>query len=126
MKTLVKIAEVVLNAIMFIILGGLFVLFMLLGFCSTASAAEPEPTPEPTVLYSYDYVQHVQNEFTNAQFLTRIANKQIVNDYLWLIDHSIYEVSVETWNAFVKRYNVFKNAQRQYLQGWNIEFDDIL
>lgn len=114
MKTLVK-----------IILAIVFILAIIAN-CMSASAAEPEPTPEPTVLYSYDYVVHVQNEFTNAQFLTRIANKQIVNDYLWLIDHSIYEVSVDTWNAFVKRYNVFKNAQRQYLQGWNIEFDDIL
>ena len=95
--------------------------------CMSASAAEPtESEPTPTVLYSYDYVQHIQNEFANAQFLTRIANKQLVNDYLWLIDHSIYEVSVETWNAFVKRYNVVWQAKRQYLQGWNIEFDDIL
>lgn len=115
MKTLVK-----------IILAIVFILAIIAN-CMSASAAEPtESEPIPTVLYSYDYVQHIQNEFTNAQFLTRIANKQMVSDYLWLIDHSIYEVSVETWNKFAKRYNVFKNAQRQYLQGWNIEFDDIL
>ena len=114
MKTLVK-----------IILAIVFILAIIAN-CMSASAAEPEPTPEPTVLYSYDYVVHIQNEFTNAQFLIRIPNKQMVSDYLWLIDHSIYEVSIETWNKFAKRYNVFKNAQRQYLQGWNIEFDDIL
>lgn len=115
MKTLAK-----------IILAIVFILAIIANCCEAAKGAEPETNPEPIVLYSYDYVVHVQNEFTNAQFLTRIANKQLVNDYFWLIDHSIYEVSVDTWNAFVKRYNVVAQAKRQYLQGWNIEFDDIL
>lgn len=115
MKTLVK-----------ILLAIVFILAIVANCCEAAKGAEPVSDEPTDVIYSYDYIRHVQCEYENAQFLTRIANKQIVNDYLWLIDHSIYEVSVDTWNAFVKRYNVFKNAQRQYLQGWNIEFDDIL
>lgn len=124
--TLDKIVETVLNAIMFIVLGGLFALFMLLGFCSTASAAEPVSDEPTDVIYSYDYIRHVQREYENAQFLTRIANKQIVNDYLWLIDNSDYELCIETWTMFCRSYNLVMKAKRDIRSGFDVDLNTIL
>lgn len=70
-----------------------------------------------------------QIEYNNSQFLVEIAEsgkKQYVQEYLFIIDHSIYEISVDTWNLFCKNYIPCINTIRAYKQGWNVQFDDLL
>lgn len=74
-------------------------------------------------------VKKAQIEYNNAQFLVEIAasgNQQYVKEYLFIIDHSIYEINVETWNAFCANYKNVRAAIHYYNCGWDIEFDDIL
>lgn len=93
-------------------------------FISSVSAKATEPS-EPNSSTS----NQVMAEYNNAQFLVEVArdgHSNMVSDFLWLINHSIYEVSIKNWNKFVKNYNTFLKAKRAYCQGWSIEFDDIL
>lgn len=74
-------------------------------------------------------IRKAQIEYNNAQFLVDIAmsgKQQYVKEYLFIIDHSIYEISVETWNAFCANYKNVIAAIYHYNCGWNVEFDDIL
>lgn len=74
-------------------------------------------------------IRKAQVEYNNAQFLVEIAasgKQQYMKEYLFIIDHSIYEISVDTWNLFCKNYNSCIYAIRAYKQGWNIQFDDLL
>lgn len=74
-------------------------------------------------------IKKAQTEYNNSQFLIEIAmdgKSQQVKEYLFIIDHSIYEISVSTWNLFCKNYNSCVYAIRAYKQGWNVQFDDLL
>lgn len=74
-------------------------------------------------------IKKAQIEYNNAQFLVEIAEsgkQQYVKEYLFIIDHSVYEISVDTWNAFCANYKNVRAAINHYNCGWNIEFDDIL
>lgn len=103
-----------------IILVNIFFLFLLFSPTFILEACAEEPT--------YN-VENVQNEFEQGQFLVQIqknGNKEMVNLYLFIIDHSVYNVNVSTWNAFCKNYKNCIAAYRAYRQGWAVEFDDIL
>lgn len=115
MKTLVK-----------ILLAIVFIIAIVLNCMSASYAAEPTES-EP--IYSASYVNHVQAEYFNSQFLVTIAQNghyEVVKDFLWLIDNSVYDITIENWNKFQRRYTKFLQAKRALRQGWNVEFDDFL
>lgn len=115
MKTLVK-----------ILLAIVFIIAIVLNCMSASYAAEPTES-EP--IYSASYVNHVQAEYFNSQFLVTIAQNghyEVVKDFLWLIDNSVYDITIENWNKFQRRYTKFLQAKRALRRGWNVEFDDFL
>lgn len=65
-------------------------------------------------------------QFNEAQFLTRISNKTLVNEFLWLCDNSIYMPTIQNWHKFIHNYKSFQNAQKAIRQGFSVELDDIL
>lgn len=66
------------------------------------------------------------HQFNEAQFLTRISNKTLVNEFLWLCDNSIYMPTIQNWQKFIHNYKSFQNAQKAIRQGFSVELDDIL
>lgn len=68
-------------------------------------------------------------EFQNSQFLVTIAQNghtQMVNDYLWLIDNSDYELCIETWTMFCRYYNLVMKAKRDIRSGFDVDLNTIL
>lgn len=65
-------------------------------------------------------------QFEQSQFLTRINNKTLVAEFLWLCDHSIYCITVKNWNSFIRNYKAFQQAYKDYNRGFNVQFDDLL
>ncbi len=99
----------------------LFVFLVTFAVCN----ADNENNPDLSELS----IKKAQIEYNNSQFLVEIAatgKQQYVKEYLFIIDHSIYEISVETWNAFCANYKNVRAAIHHYNCGWDIEFDDIL
>lgn len=65
-------------------------------------------------------------QFEQSQFLTRINNKALVAEFLFLCENSSYIATIENWHKFIHNYKAFYSAYRAYKQGFNVEFDDLL
>lgn len=65
-------------------------------------------------------------QFEQAQFLTRISNKALVAEFLFLCENSAYVATIENWHKFIHNYKAFYSAYRAYKQGFTVEFDDLL
>lgn len=100
----------------------LFVFLVTFAVCNADNTGNNSDLPELII-------KKAQIEYNNSQFLIEIAmdgKSQQVKEYLFIIDHSIYEISVDTWNLFCKNYIPCINAIRAYKQGWDVQFDDLL
>ena len=98
-------------------------LFLLVSPTFSLEACAKEPTSP------IKEIEEARIEFEQEQFLVEIqknGNKEMVELYLFIIDHSVYKINTKTWNTFVKNYKNCLAAYRAYKQGWNVEFDDLL
>jgi len=67
-----------------------------------------------------------QKEFNKAQFLIFLdeENAKYIDEYLFIIDHSWYEVSEDSFYAFCENYCICKQAIDEYNAGnKNVDFD---
>lgn len=65
-------------------------------------------------------------EYNEAQFILSLEEpKEIIDCFLYVVDHSSLIVSIDSWNYFVSKINQFKSAYSASLRGWSIDFDTI-
>lgn len=84
--------------------------------CTRGYAIEP---PAKTV-------ENVVKEFNESQFLLTLEEpKEIINMFLYVVDHSSLTVSIDSWNYFVSNLNKYQAAYKAALRGWSINFDEI-
>lgn len=105
------------------VLVNLLFLFLLVSPTFSLEACAEEPAS------LIKEIEEARIEFEQEQFLVEIqknGNKEMVELYLFIIDHSVYKINTKTWNIFVKNYKNCFAAYRAYKQGWNIQFDDLL
>ena len=109
------------------ILFAAYVVALIIALTNQSFATEPETKTEPTenILFASEE-DYVVWQFEQSQFLTRINNKTLVNEFLWLCDHSVYAVTVKNWNSFIRNYKSFQQAYKDYNRGFNVQFDDLL
>lgn len=105
----------------FVILAATVIVFAL----HSEVFAEGNPTEKTNIIWT-DEAAFEKWQFEQAQFLTRISNKALVNEFLFLCENSSYIATVENWNRFIKNYKAFYSAYKAYKQGFTVEFDDIL
>lgn len=89
---------------------------------NAAQAIKVEPNDD----YTPSEVQEVQKQFNNAQFLIVLdaENSRFVDEYLFIIDHSWYEISEDSFYAFCENYVICKQAIDEYNAGnKDVDFD---
>lgn len=65
-------------------------------------------------------------EYNEAQFILSLEEpKEIIDCFLYVVDHSSLIVSIDSWNYFVSKINQFKSAYSASLRGWSIDFNAI-
>lgn len=94
------------------------------GFAANPVEGNPTEQPEAKIWENADEFEVYQ--FNECQFLTRISNKTLVNEFLWLCDNSVYMPTINNWHRFINNYKSFQNAQRAIRQGFSVELDDLL
>lgn len=87
---------------------------------------EDKANPETENIIWSDEAAFEKWQFEQAQFLTRINNKALVAEFLFLCENSSYIATIENWHKFIHNYKAFYSAYRAYKQGFSVEFDDIL
>jgi len=86
--------------------------------CTRGYASTIEP---PTKLST-----NVVKEFNESQFILSLEEpKEIINCFLYVVDHSSLTVSIDSWNYFVSNLNKYQAAYKAALRGWSINFDEI-
>lgn len=101
------------------------IIVITIALANKCAASEPETEPTENILFTSEADFEVW-QFNQSQFLTRINNKTLVNEFLWLCDHSVYAVTVKNWNSFIRNYKAFQQAYKDYNRGFNVQFDDLL
>lgn len=65
-------------------------------------------------------------EYNEAQFILSLEEpKEVIECFLYIVDHSSLTVSINSWNYFVSKINQFKSAYSASLRGWSIDFNAI-
>lgn len=65
-------------------------------------------------------------EYNEAQFILSLEEpKEMIEMFLYVVDHSSLTVSIDSWNYFVSKLNKFQAAYKASLRGWSIDFDQI-
>lgn len=69
---------------------------------------------------------NVVKEFNESQFILSLEEpKEVIECFLYIVDHSSLTVSIDSWNYFVSKINKFQAAYKAALRGWSIDFDQI-
>lgn len=86
--------------------------------CTRGYASTIEPPAKTTV--------NAVKEFNEAQFILSLEEpKEVINCFLYVVDHSSLNVSIDSWNYFVSKMSRFQAAYKAALRGWSIDFDQI-
>lgn len=98
------------------------------GFAANLVENNPVVKADPTTnnIIWTDEAAFEKWQFEQAQFLTRISNKALVAEFLFLCENSAYIATIENWHKFIHNYKAFYSAYRAYKQGFTVEFDDLL
>lgn len=65
-------------------------------------------------------------EYNEAQFILSLEEpKEIIDCFLYVVDHSSLTVSIDSWNYFVSNLNKYQAAYKAALRGWSINFNEI-